>query len=212
MNPSVNQANIGQTICVTGWTASVRPPPSVTTAIKAAQLASGYTYNGDTLAGDYEEDHLIALELGGSPNAETNLWPQPNNGGEGAHVKDNLENKLHTLVCDRSISLETAQQAIAVNWWGAYQSYIAAVPAPAPAPAPPAPVPVPPAPVPAPPAPVPVPPAPVPAPPARVPAPAPAPAGPGSGATALCNDGTYSYAAHHQGACSHHGGVQVFYK
>jgi hypothetical protein len=34
----------------------------------------------------------------------------------------------------------------------------------------------------------------------------------GGGATAKCNDGTFSYAAHHQGACSHHGGVAVFYK
>jgi uncharacterized membrane protein YgcG len=33
-----------------------------------------------------------------------------------------------------------------------------------------------------------------------------------AGATALCNDGTYSYAAHHQGACSHHDGVAVFYR
>lgn len=32
------------------------------------------------------------------------------------------------------------------------------------------------------------------------------------GATALCNDGTLSFAAHHQGACSHHHGVKVFYK
>jgi hypothetical protein len=32
-----------------------------------------------------------------------------------------------------------------------------------------------------------------------------------SGATAQCNDGTYSFAAHHQGACSHHGGVAQFY-
>ena len=32
-----------------------------------------------------------------------------------------------------------------------------------------------------------------------------------AGATAKCNDGTYSYAAHHQGACSYHGGVAVFY-
>jgi Protein of unknown function (DUF1524)/Protein of unknown function (DUF3761) len=44
------------------------------------------------------------------------------------------------------------------------------------------------------------------------PVPAPAPVAPGSGATALCNDGTYSFAAHHQGACSRHGGVKVFYK
>ncbi|SDP30020.1 Protein of unknown function [Nakamurella panacisegetis] len=33
-----------------------------------------------------------------------------------------------------------------------------------------------------------------------------------AGATAKCNDGTYSFAAHHQGACSHHGGVAIFYK
>jgi hypothetical protein len=32
------------------------------------------------------------------------------------------------------------------------------------------------------------------------------------GATALCNDGTLSYSAHHQGTCSHHHGVAVFYK
>lgn len=38
------------------------------------------------------------------------------------------------------------------------------------------------------------------------------PVAPGGGATALCNDGTYSYAAHHQGACSSHGGVNIFYK
>ena len=34
----------------------------------------------------------------------------------------------------------------------------------------------------------------------------------GGGATAKCMDGTFSYAAHHQGACSHHGGVAVWYK
>ena len=34
----------------------------------------------------------------------------------------------------------------------------------------------------------------------------------GSGATAKCNDGTYSYAAHHQGACSSHGGVAIWYR
>jgi len=39
---------------------------------------------------------------------------------------------------------------------------------------------------------------------------APVPASPGP--TALCVDGTLSYAAHHQGACSHHGGVATFYK
>jgi hypothetical protein len=31
--------------------------------------------------------------------------------------------------------------------------------------------------------------------------------GPPAGATALCQDGTYSFSQHRQGTCSHHGGV-----
>jgi resuscitation-promoting factor RpfB len=69
--------------------------------------------------------------------------------------------------------------------------------------------PPPPAPAPAPAAPAPAPAAPAPAPPAPAPA---APVDTTGGATALCNDGSLSFAAHHQGACSHHGGVAVFYK
>ncbi|HVI69822.1 MAG TPA: DUF3761 domain-containing protein, partial [Magnetospirillaceae bacterium] len=33
------------------------------------------------------------------------------------------------------------------------------------------------------------------------------PAGPPAGATAECNDGTYSFSANRRGTCSHHGGV-----
>ncbi|MEV4442926.1 DUF3761 domain-containing protein [Streptomyces sp. NPDC049577] len=33
-----------------------------------------------------------------------------------------------------------------------------------------------------------------------------------SGASALCNDGTYSYSAHRRGTCSHHGGVARWLK
>ncbi|HEV7172290.1 MAG TPA: hypothetical protein VGN50_05270, partial [Pedococcus sp.] len=108
-NASVTQANIASTICVAGWTATVRPPSSVTTRLKIEQLATGYAYRGDTAAGDYEEDHLISLELGGSPTAAANLWPEPYNTAEGARVKDRVENRLHTLVCNHSISLATAQ-------------------------------------------------------------------------------------------------------
>lgn len=32
-----------------------------------------------------------------------------------------------------------------------------------------------------------------------------------AGATARCNDGTYSYSQHRQGTCSHHGGVAEWY-
>jgi hypothetical protein len=96
INPSVSQANIGQTICVSGWTATVRPSSSYTTELKVQQLASGYTYKGDTAKGDYEEDHLISLEIGGSPSAEANLWPEPYNSPEGARV----QGSGHSDVCE----------------------------------------------------------------------------------------------------------------
>ena len=186
INPAVTQADIGDTICVSGWTSTIRPSSSVTTALKESQLASGYAYQGDTSTSDYEEDHLISLELGGAPSNPANLWPEPYNSPEGARVKDLVENKLRSLVCSHTISLATAQHAIAANWWTAYQTYGGSHDSSS----------------------------------SRTTvhhtsattAPAPAPVAPGNGATARCADGTYSYAAHHQGACSHHGGVAVFYK
>ena len=189
-NTKVTQADIDSTICVKGWTATIRPPATYTTGLKKQQLATGYSRGGDTATGDYEEDHLISLELGGSPTSPLNLWPEPYSSPDGARVKDQLENKLRALVCAGTIQLATAQSAIATNWWIAYETYIGGQQAPAVLPAVPA--------------------APMPAP-TSAPAPAPAaPAVPG-GATAMCNDGTYSFAAHHQGACSQHGGVTVFY-
>jgi hypothetical protein len=71
-----------------------------------------------------EVDHLISLEIGGS-NEQRNLWPQsyvtmPWN----AHVKDRLENKLHALVCSKTIALEEAQHEIATDWIAAYHKYM----------------------------------------------------------------------------------------
>ncbi|NEM90810.1 hypothetical protein [Galbitalea soli] len=140
-NPAVTQATIGSTICVSGWTATVRPPSSVTTAIKVQQLASGYAFHGDTSTSDYEEDHLISLELGGSPSSVANLWPEPYAAREGARAKDALENRLHVLVCETRVSLLTAQKAIADNWWDAYRKYVVTTPRPVVKPQPVAPAP-----------------------------------------------------------------------
>jgi hypothetical protein len=48
---------------------------------------------------DYEEDHLISLELGGHPTSEKNLWPEAYKPKPGAREKDRVENFLHDEVC-----------------------------------------------------------------------------------------------------------------
>ena len=73
--------------------------------------------------GEYEVDHLISLELGGSNNTR-NLWPETYSGIWGARVKDGLENRLHTLVCDGKVSLREAQYDISHNWIKAYCKYM----------------------------------------------------------------------------------------
>jgi hypothetical protein len=108
------QENISTTICVRGYTKTVRPPASYTNDLKIRQIAE-YGY-ADRSVSSYEEDHLIPLELGGHPTNPKNLWPQPRSGNHPASMKDSVENSLHSKVCSGSITLAVAQAAIASNW------------------------------------------------------------------------------------------------
>jgi hypothetical protein len=110
----VTQDNIATTICVSGYTKTVRPPASYTHDLKVRQIVEyGYT---DTNLASYEEDHLISLELGGHPTDPKNLWPQPRSGDYPASKKDQVENLLHGKVCAGAMTLAAAQAAIAKNW------------------------------------------------------------------------------------------------
>lgn len=124
INPNVTQENIGETICVSGWTKTIRPPSSYTTKLKIKQLRGDGPYHSDLGASYFEEDHLISLELGGHPTDERNLFPQHWDSPNGAHEKDVLENRLKRLVCVGEISLKDAQVAIATDWIAAYQKYV----------------------------------------------------------------------------------------
>lgn len=121
LNPNVTQANIDSTICVRGWTRTIRPPEAYTEQLKREQIRE-YGY-ADRRLGHYEEDHLISLELGGSPTDPHNLWPEPHDvaGGWGSFTKDRLENALHEMVCEHRITLAQARGAIAQNWIAAYE-------------------------------------------------------------------------------------------
>ncbi len=122
---AVTSATTADTICRTGYTRTVRPPESYTYALKRRQLDSGYTWHGVTASRAYEEDHLIPLELGGAPTDPRNLWPEFNDhpSRDAANTKDLLENRLHDLVCSGRLALAVAQQAIAGDWWAAYEHY-----------------------------------------------------------------------------------------
>ena len=207
INPQVTQSNIQTTICVSGYTTTIRPTSSYTTTLKKKQLETTYSFYHDTKLGDFEEDHLISLEIGGNPSSPLNLWPEPYAGPDGARVKDQIENKLHELVCQGLLSLESAQGQISTNWFLAYQKYVlnlnnGATPAPSDSPAQSSPIQ-----------------SPTSSPSSMPETNSPTPVSSGSsapsrpvGATGKCNDGTYSFATSHRGMCSSHKGVETFYK
>jgi hypothetical protein len=106
----VTQASIGQTICRSGWTKTVRPPARITDREKTGGMAA-YGDTGSTSA--YEYDHFVPLELGGAVNDARNLWPEP---GASPNPKDAVEGELRKQVCDGQETLAQAQRAIAANW------------------------------------------------------------------------------------------------
>lgn len=119
-NQNITQKNIGQTICNKNWsTSSIRPSSSYTTTLKQKQIIE-YGYSDKNVA-DYEEDHLISLELGGDPTDPNNLWPEPYAPVPGAKQKDMVENYLHAQVCVGSVSLGMAQEEIEQNWYAVFQ-------------------------------------------------------------------------------------------
>jgi hypothetical protein len=104
LNPDVTQSNVDSTVCVRGWTKTIRPPTSYTNELKGRQMRE-YGVGGSP--SDYQEDHLISLELGGHPTDPRNLWPEPY--PRAAEV-DSIENDLNAKVCAGDLSLAAAQR------------------------------------------------------------------------------------------------------
>jgi hypothetical protein len=104
LNPDVTQATIGETICIRGWTKTIRPSSDYTSRLKAEQMPS---YGETGSPSGYQEDHLISLELGGNPTDPANLWPEPY---PRAGEVDRIENELNAKVCSGELSLAEAQR------------------------------------------------------------------------------------------------------
>jgi hypothetical protein len=116
-NPAVSQSTISETICVPGWTKTVRPSGAETHRIKLEMMRE---LNSAGSLSEYELDHYLPIELGGCPDCLDNLWLEPYGPGPGAHEKDEVENYLHRRVCDGSMALQEAQRAIVADWYRVY--------------------------------------------------------------------------------------------
>jgi hypothetical protein len=122
LNPAVTQATIKATVCVSGWTATVRPPVAYTNKIKVQLTPPGHK------GAEYELDHRLSIEDSGSPTDPKNLWMMIYADKYGARVKDVLETKLKTAVCSGKITLADAQSALLGNWLMAYAKYVGTLP------------------------------------------------------------------------------------
>ena len=113
-NPAVTQASVKHTICVPGWSATVRPPTAYTNSVKRQLLRKA----GIPLAqaGSYELDHRIPISMGGSPRDPANLALQPWDGPKGAHAKDAVELRVHRLVCSGRVTLAAGQACFRSDW------------------------------------------------------------------------------------------------
>lgn len=117
INASVTDATLAQTICLSGWTKTVR---AVNEAEKQ-QVMQRYGYTGSP--SDVEIDHYLPLEDGGS-NAVENLWPMPyQNGSYGARVKDKVETRVKDEICAGRLSLADGQNLLTQDWVAGYERY-----------------------------------------------------------------------------------------
>ena len=103
-------------VCKSGYSKTVRNVPES----EKKQVYAEYGIASRS-PGQYEVDHFISLELGGS-NDISNLFPEPASPTPGFHEKDKVENYLHAQVCSGAITLLEAQTEISGNWVDVYNS------------------------------------------------------------------------------------------
>ncbi len=119
---SVFRDSSPKVFCKSGYTKLVR---HVTSATKRRVYAE---YGiGSHPAGQYEVDHLVPLELGGS-NSIANLFPEAASPHPGFHEKDRLENETHDRACDGRNSFRSLQERIASDWTALYVQLIGPLP------------------------------------------------------------------------------------
>jgi hypothetical protein len=111
MTPGAITAATTEQVCKPGYATSVRPSSSKAAALKRDRMAAYGIAGADPSA--YQLDHVVSLELAGTPTDPRDLWPEPI---AIARQKDKVENALHTAVCSGLLPLWKAQACEAFSW------------------------------------------------------------------------------------------------
>ena len=104
--PGGVQSTSAKAVCTPGWASRHRHVTAATRAL----IYRRYGLRGPHPFPEWEVDHRVPLELGGS-NAITNLWPEHH-----PQAKDRLENRLHDRVCAQETTLDRAQRIFKGDW------------------------------------------------------------------------------------------------
>ena len=122
INPNITQENIQTTVCVPGWTKTIRPSTSYTEELKKRQMRALWLPGTPQ---DYHEDHLVPLCVGGAPRDARNLWPQPTKAKWSTKEKDQLEASVCRQLCRGDITLKQGQAIFLdePDWTKAYVKF-----------------------------------------------------------------------------------------
>jgi hypothetical protein len=138
IDPRVTQATTGKTICAPQYTDIVGLSIAYADPIKTSMLSNGHLPG---TVQNYELDHLIPLNLGGSPTSRRNLWMQPYGDANhllkdadkwpddgsvlpGARQKNLVETMLNNDVCEGKITLKEAQERIRTDWFAIFKERV----------------------------------------------------------------------------------------
>jgi len=119
-DPRVRADTLRSTICSAGW-AKQDPPPGTGDGTDQERAVPGLRGNHPAAVRGTRPSRTNCR---GGNTSVANLWPQPWDGTDGAHVKDVLEARLAAMVCAGQLPLATVQHDIATDWVAAYRKYV----------------------------------------------------------------------------------------
>jgi hypothetical protein len=103
IDTGITQKNVESTVCVTGYTKTVRPPAYYTNELKKRQMREYVC--ADMNPRYYKEDRLVPISVGGNPGDPLSLWPEPRISEWNAGKKDQFELVIYHIVCAQEITL-----------------------------------------------------------------------------------------------------------